>query len=53
MYVYFYSLHVSGSHVSIIRKINFQYDIWHMSLCVDDRLMCRFAPAHQTVIYIQ
>jgi len=22
MYVYFYSLHVSGSHVSIIRRIN-------------------------------
>jgi len=23
MYVYFYSLHVSGSHVPIIRRINF------------------------------
>jgi len=21
-----------------------------MSLCIDDRLVCRFAPAHQTVI---
>jgi len=25
MYVYFYSLHVSGSHVSIIRRINCIY----------------------------
>ena len=89
-YVYFYSLHVSGSHVPIIRRIivsmwhlvyatlwrwpsgmqehmtqNFSYmfisilymfraaicpssgevlyqcDTWFMSLCVDDRLVCR------------
>ena len=38
MYVYFYSLHVSGSHVPIIRRINlYQYDIWYMSLCIDNR----------------
>jgi len=32
MYVYFYSLHVSGSHVSIIRRINCintTSGIWH------------------------
>jgi hypothetical protein len=28
MYVYFYSLHVSGSHVPIIRRINLS--IWHL-----------------------
>jgi hypothetical protein len=31
----------------------YQYDIWYMSLCIDDRLVCRFVPAHQTVIYIE
>ena len=37
----------------------YQYDIWYMSLCIDDRLVCRFGwdavsskPAHQTVIYV-
>jgi len=35
MYVYFYSLHVSGSHLPIIRRINcinttFQSDIYQM-----------------------
>jgi len=29
----------------------YQYDIWYMSLCIDDRLVCRCKPAHQTVIY--
>ena len=34
----------------------YQYDIWYMSLCIDERLVCRFGwvspkPAHQTVIY--
>jgi len=28
LYVYFYSLHVSGSYVTIIRKINLS--MWHM-----------------------
>jgi len=52
MYAYFYSLHVSGSHVPIIRRINcYQYDIWYMSLYIDDRMVCK--PAHQTVIYIK
>jgi len=32
MYVYFYSLHVLDSYVSIIRRILYQY-IWYMSLC--------------------
>jgi len=41
MYVYFYSLHVSGSHVPIVRRIITQCDIWFMSLCVDDHLVCR------------
>jgi len=42
MYVYFYSLHVSRSHVPIIRRINlFQYGIWYMSFCIDDCLVCR------------
>ena len=36
MYVYFYSLHVLGSHVPIIRRIN----CINMSLCIDDRLVC-------------
>jgi hypothetical protein len=38
----------------------YQYDIWHMSFCIDDRLVCRFGwdcisskPAHQTVIYTE
>jgi len=40
----------------------YQYDIWYMSLCIDDRLVCRFGrdcsavsskPAHQTVIYTE
>jgi len=44
MYVYFFSLHVSDSHVSIIRRINFintTSGICH-SVCIDDRLVCRF-----------
>jgi hypothetical protein len=43
MYVYFYSVHVSDSYVSIIgRSKLYQYDIWYMSLYVDDRLVCRY-----------
>jgi len=41
MYVYFRSLHVSGSHVPIIRRIivSMRHMVyWFMSLCVDDRL---------------
>jgi hypothetical protein len=52
MYVYFYSLHVSGSHVPIIKRINYINTTFGMSVSIDDRLVCRFAPANQTVIYI-
>jgi len=38
MYVYFYSPNVSGSHVSIIRRIN----------CINIAVLSK--PAHQTVI---
>jgi len=36
----------------------YQYDIWYMSLCIDDRLVCRFGwdsskSAHQTVMYTE
>jgi len=39
-------------------ELIYQYDIWYMSLCIDDRLVCRcgwdsFKPAHQTVTYTQ
>ena len=46
MYVYFYSLHVSGSHVSVIRRIIVSMRPWFLSLCVDDRLVCtsKFSP---------
>jgi len=23
-------------------ELIYQYDIWYMSLCIDDRLVCRF-----------
>jgi len=42
MYVYFYSLHVSGSHVSIIRRINCINTTSGICHCVDDHLVCRF-----------
>ena len=35
MYVYLHSLHVSVSHVSIIRGIILSMRNWFMSLCVD------------------
>jgi hypothetical protein len=41
LYVYLYSLHVSGKYVPIIRRNNYQCDIWYLSLCVDDRLTRR------------
>jgi len=43
IYVYFYSLHVSGSHVPIIRRIivSMRHLVYvTMSLCVDDCLVC-------------
>jgi hypothetical protein len=62
MYVYFYSLHVSGSHVPTIRRINCINTTSGMSLCIDNLLVYRFEwdcsavsfkPAHQTVIYTE
>ena len=48
MYVYFYSLYVSDSHVSIIRRINcINTTSGIMYLCVDDRLV------YQTVVYTE
>ena len=41
LYVYFYSLYVSGSHVPIIRRINCTNATPDMSLCLDDHLVCR------------
>jgi hypothetical protein len=42
-YVYFYSLHISGNHVSIIGRINcINTTSRGMSLCIDERLVCRF-----------
>ena len=40
LYVYLYSLHVSGSHLPSSGEL-YQRDTWYMSLCVDDRLVCR------------
>jgi len=38
----------------------YQYDLWYMSLCVGDRVVCRFGwnvdpskPAYHTVTYIE
>jgi hypothetical protein len=45
MYVYFCSLHVSGSHVPIIRRINCistTCDICHSVRGIGDHLVCRF-----------
>ena len=60
LYVYFYSLHVSGSHVPIIRRINFINATSGVSLCVDGRLVYRseiyrsdYRPAYQTAIYTE
>jgi hypothetical protein len=44
IYVYFYSLHVLGSHVPISPssgELLYQCDTWSMSLCIDDHLVCR------------
>jgi hypothetical protein len=42
LYIYFYSLHVSGSHVPHHQE-NWLYhcNTCYMLLCVDDRLVCR------------
>jgi len=42
MHIYFYSLHVSGRSMPTIRRINFINTTSGMSLCIDDRLVCRF-----------
>jgi len=42
MYVYFYSLHVPGSHVPIISRINCINETSGVCHCIDDRLVCRF-----------
>ena len=49
MYVYFYSQHVSGSHVPIIRRII--VSMRHL-IYIDDRLVFRLT-AYQTVIYTE
>jgi len=60
MYVYFYSLHVSGSHVPIIRRI--VVSMWHLvyvTLCrwpsgmqvIPDGQLHRVTRSYQTVIY--
>ena len=45
----------SSAHHQVIQF--YQYDIWYLSFCVGDRLLCRFGrnskPAYQTVIYIE
>jgi hypothetical protein len=61
MYVYFYSLHVSGSHVHIIRRINCINTTPGKCHCVQMTVWCAglddsgisSKPAHQTVIYTQ
>jgi len=41
MYVYFYCLHVSGSHVPIIWRIIVSLRHLVYVTCVDERLVCR------------
>jgi len=59
MYVYFHSLHVSGSHVPIIRRINcinaipgICHFVWTTVWCAgwDDPAVSS-QPAHQTVVH--
>jgi len=40
MYIYLYSLRVSGSHVPIIRRVTVSMRRLVYSLCVDGRLVC-------------
>jgi len=47
---YFYSLHVSGNHVPIIRRIIVLERHLVYATLVDDRLVCR---SYQTVIYTE
>ena len=59
MFVYFYSLHVSGSHVPIIRRINcinttsgICHSVWMTVWCAGlDETAVSSKPAHQKVIY--
>ena len=61
MYVYFYSLHVSGSHVPIIRRINcinktsgIYHSVQMIIQCAGlDQTAVSSKPAHQTVICTQ
>ena len=68
MYVYFYSLHVSGSHVPIIRRIivsmrNLVYvtlrmllhTVWYAGAYAPayQTVIYAYAPAYQTVIYAE
>jgi hypothetical protein len=40
-YVYFFSLHVSGDYVPIIRRNDYLCEAWYLSICVDDCLVRR------------
>jgi len=52
MFVYFYSLHVSGNHVPIIRRINCINAI--PGICHSGRPSgVQITPAHQTVVHTQ
>jgi len=57
MYVYFYSVHVSDSYVSIIRRINCINTTSGICHCVDGLLVCRSGfpsrPAYQKVMYTE
>jgi len=60
MYVYFYSLHVSGSHVPIIRRINcinttsgICHSVSMTDWCAGLDETVSSKPAHQTVIYTE
>jgi len=55
MYVYFYSLHVSGNYVSIIRRINcinaipgICHSVWTTVWYAG-----AYAPAYQTVVHTE
>ena len=41
VYVYFYSLHVSDSHVSIVRRISCINTTSGICRCADDLMLCR------------
>jgi len=54
MYVYFYSLHVSGNHVPIIRRINHIIAIPGICHSVWTTIWYAgaYAPAYQTVVHM-